>query len=81
MEQVIHLANNTKAGLAAYIYTKDINKLNIMIEQLKYGMIGANHFSVSAANCPFGGIKELGLGREGGEEGLLEFLQLKKQYI
>jgi succinate-semialdehyde dehydrogenase/glutarate-semialdehyde dehydrogenase len=76
-DQVIYEANNTTAGLASYIYTKDINRVYHMTESLQYGMVGVNTGLISNAAAPFGGIKESGLGREGGVEGIEEYLDTK----
>ena len=74
---IVRLANDTPYGLAAYIYTNDVNRIHRLTEALEYGMIGVNAPMVGAASTPFGGIKESGIGREGGKWGVEEFTELK----
>lgn len=76
-EEAISLANQTLAGLAAYVYCKDTAKGWLIAERLHYGMVGVNTTAISNASAPFGGVKESGFGREGGAQGLEEYLQLK----
>jgi len=76
-EEAVKLANDTRAGLAAYVYTRDVGRVWRMGEALDYGMVGINDVAISAAEVPFGGIKESGLGREGSKYGIDEFLELK----
>ena len=73
----IALANDTTAGLAAYVYTNDNARVWRVSEKLEYGMVGANTGVVSAASAPFGGVKESGTGREGGKHGIEEYLEVK----
>ena len=68
--QAIELANNTTAGLAAYVYTADQARSWRVIEALEYGMVGLNTGLISTEVAPFGGIKESGLGREGSSHGI-----------
>ncbi|WP_104181952.1 NAD-dependent succinate-semialdehyde dehydrogenase [Arthrobacter sp. B0490] len=75
----VRLANKTEYGLVAYVYTRDLNRGIRMGEQLETGMLGLNAGVVSNAAAPFGGIKQSGLGREGGSEGIEEYLYT--QYI
>ena len=75
--EAIALANNTSAGLAAYLYTRDLNRLFRVAEALEYGMVGINDSAISNEVGPFGGVKESGLGREGSKYGLDEFMELK----
>ena len=70
-------ANDTDYGLVAYVYTQDINRAFNVIERLDTGMIGLNQGMVSNAGAPFGGVKQSGYGREGGPEGLREYLETK----
>ena len=70
---VLHHANDTKAGLAAYAFTTDQNEIKLLKESLEFGMIGINDCRITAAATPFGGIKESGFGIEGGFEGILEY--------
>lgn len=74
---VIRRANNTKYGLASYVYTEDRKRINRIIETLEYGMIGINEVAISNEMTSFGGIKESGIGREGGKYGILEYLEDK----
>ncbi|MCV7383470.1 NAD-dependent succinate-semialdehyde dehydrogenase [Mycolicibacter longobardus] len=70
-------ANATEYGLAAYIYTRDLDRALRVAEQVESGMVGVNRGVISDAAAPFGGIKESGLGREGGGEGIEEYLETK----
>ncbi|HLY26963.1 MAG TPA: NAD-dependent succinate-semialdehyde dehydrogenase, partial [Aggregatilineales bacterium] len=76
-EEVLHSANNTLYGLAAYFYTRDVSRVFRVAEGLDYGIIGANDALPSTAQAPFGGTKHSGLGREGGSEGINEYLEVK----
>ncbi|WP_257351766.1 NAD-dependent succinate-semialdehyde dehydrogenase [Pseudalkalibacillus decolorationis] len=76
-EEVIERANNTVYGLAAYVYTENLSRAFRISEELEYGIIGLNDGLPSAAQAPFGGYKESGLGREGGHHGIEEFLEVK----
>jgi succinate-semialdehyde dehydrogenase/glutarate-semialdehyde dehydrogenase len=75
--EAIRLANDTRAGLAAYVYSRDLSRTWRVGEALQYGMVGINTGLVSTEVAPFGGVKESGLGREGSRHGLDEFLDLK----
>ncbi|WP_156504393.1 aldehyde dehydrogenase family protein, partial [Oleiphilus sp. HI0066] len=74
---VIEKANNTPYGLAAYFYSKDIARVWRVSEALEYGMVGINEGVISTAMAPFGGVKESGMGREGSQYGMDEYLELK----
>lgn len=76
-EEAVRLANDTEYGLVSYVYTKDLARGQRMIELLETGMMGLNMGVVSNAAAPFGGWKMSGLGREGGAEGIHEYLQSK----
>jgi succinate-semialdehyde dehydrogenase/glutarate-semialdehyde dehydrogenase len=76
-EEVIQAANDTEYGLASYIYTKDISKAVRVSEALDFGIIGLNDGLPSAAQAPFGGMKESGYGREGGHQGIRDYLEEK----
>ena len=76
-DEAIAAANATEYGLVAYVYTQDINRAFRVIEKLETGMVGLNQGMVSNAGAPFGGVKASGLGREGGREGIDEFLDTK----
>jgi succinate-semialdehyde dehydrogenase / glutarate-semialdehyde dehydrogenase len=75
--EVIGLANDSQYGLAAYFHTRDYARLLRVAEKLEYGIIGANSGIISAANAPFGGVKESGYGREGGAVGIDEYVDVK----
>ncbi|ERS91027.1 aldehyde dehydrogenase family protein, partial [Halomonas sp. PBN3] len=64
-------------GLAAYFYSRDLGRVWRVADALEYGMVGINTGLISNAAAPFGGVKESGLGREGGHQGLEEFLETK----
>ncbi|MFG6449330.1 NAD-dependent succinate-semialdehyde dehydrogenase [Roseateles sp. BYS180W] len=76
-EQVIALANATEFGLASYVYTRDISRVFRVSEALEYGMVGVNTGLLATAEVPFGGVKQSGLGREGGRQGMDEYLEAK----
>lgn len=75
--EAIELANNTEMGLVAYAYTRDTARTLRLAEKLDVGMIGINTGIVSNPAAPFGGVKQSGLGREGGFEGIDEYLETK----
>ncbi|HEX2234498.1 MAG TPA: NAD-dependent succinate-semialdehyde dehydrogenase [Thermoleophilaceae bacterium] len=76
-EEAIAKANDTEYGLVAYVYTSDLKRALRVIEGLETGMVGLNQGMVSNAGAPFGGVKQSGVGREGGNEGIEEFLETK----
>lgn len=76
---VIARANATEYGLVAYVFSEDMKRALQVCERLEYGMVGLNRGLVSDPAAPFGGVKQSGLGREGGHEGMLEFMET--QYI
>jgi succinate-semialdehyde dehydrogenase/glutarate-semialdehyde dehydrogenase len=76
-DEAIAAANDTEYGLVAYVYTQDINRAFKVIERLETGMVGLNQGMVSNAGAPFGGVKHSGYGREGGPEGIQEYLETK----
>ena len=76
-DEVIELANDSIYGLASYFHTKDYARLMRVAERLEYGIVGANAGIISAANVPFGGVKQSGYGREGGSVGIDEYLDVK----
>lgn len=78
-DEVITRANDTEYGLVAYVFSEDFKRALQVCEQLEYGMVGLNRGLVSDPAAPFGGVKQSGLGREGGHEGMLEFMET--QYI
>ncbi len=76
-EDAIAAANDTEYGLVAYVFTRDVKRAIRVIEGLETGMVGLNQGMVSNAGAPFGGVKQSGIGREGGFEGIEEFLEVK----
>jgi succinate-semialdehyde dehydrogenase/glutarate-semialdehyde dehydrogenase len=76
-QEAISSANDTDFGLVAYLYTADLNRALRVAERLETGMVGLNQGLVSNAGAPFGGIKHSGFGREGGPEGIGEYLEIK----
>ncbi|HEU4977968.1 MAG TPA: NAD-dependent succinate-semialdehyde dehydrogenase [Solirubrobacteraceae bacterium] len=76
-EEAVAAANNTEYGLVAYLFTRDVNRAFRVIEELETGMVGFNQGMVSNAGAPFGGVKQSGFGREGGPEGIEEYLETK----
>ena len=76
-EEAVAAANDTEYGLVAYVYTSDFKRALRVCESLETGMIGLNQGMVSNAGAPFGGVKQSGLGREGGNEGIKEYLETK----
>ncbi len=77
VEEGIAAANDTEYGLAAYIYTQSLDRALRVAEGIESGMVGVNRGVISDAAAPFGGIKESGFGREGGTEGIEEYLDTK----
>jgi len=76
-DEAVAAANNTEYGLVAYLYTRDVKRALRVCERLETGMIGLNQGMVSNAGAPFGGVKQSGVGREGGNEGINEYLETK----
>jgi succinate-semialdehyde dehydrogenase/glutarate-semialdehyde dehydrogenase len=76
-EEVLTMANDTDYGLASYVYTNDLGRAWRSIEKLRFGIVGVNDINPTAAAAPFGGVKESGFGREGGFEGIEEYLDTK----
>ncbi|OJA04377.1 NAD-dependent succinate-semialdehyde dehydrogenase [Halomonas sp. QHL1] len=76
-ETAIEMANDTQYGLASYFYSRDLARVWRVAEALEYGMVGINTGAISNAAAPFGGVKASGLGREGGHQGLEEYLETK----
>jgi succinate-semialdehyde dehydrogenase/glutarate-semialdehyde dehydrogenase len=76
-EQAIAMANATEYGLAAYAYTRDLGRALRLNDGLDYGMIGINSGLITTVEAPFGGVKESGLGKEGGSQGLDDYLDTK----
>lgn len=76
-DDVIAMANDTHYGLAAYVYTNRTSTAMRAFEALRFGIIGINDINPTAASAPFGGIKSSGIGREGGDQGIDEYLDVK----
>ena len=76
-DEVITMANDTDYGLAAYLYTQDLSRAIRVSEALRFAIVGVNDINPTSAAAPFGGMKESGLGREGGQEGIVEYLETK----
>ena len=76
-DDAIRAANDTEFGLVSYLYTKDLSRAIRLSERLEAGMVGLNQGMVSNAGAPFGGVKQSGLGREGGTVGIDEYLEIK----
>jgi len=76
-EEAIRLANDTEYGLAAYVYTQDLKRAMRVGKGIETGMLGINRGLMSDPAAPFGGVKQSGLGREGGVTGILEFMEAK----
>ena len=76
-QQAVTLANSTPFGLASYFYTDDLHRAWRIAERLEFGMVGLNTGAISVETAPFGGVKMSGIGREGGREGIEEYLDVK----
>jgi len=81
VDEVIERANAYEAGLAAYVFTRDLNTALVMSERLEFGMVAINDWMPVTAEAPFGGVKGSGFGRETGMEGLHEYLDMKSVYF
>jgi succinate-semialdehyde dehydrogenase/glutarate-semialdehyde dehydrogenase len=76
-EEVLRAANGTESGLVSYVYSRDIGRAVRLAESLEPGMVGLNRGFVPNPAAPFGGMKQSGLGREGGRAGIEEYLEVK----
>lgn len=76
-DEVLSRANDSPYGLAAFFYTRDAGRVIMMSERLEYGLVGINNARLGAVHIPFGGVKHSGIGKEGGRQGLEEFLETK----
>jgi succinate-semialdehyde dehydrogenase/glutarate-semialdehyde dehydrogenase len=76
-EEAVRMANDTEYGLVAYLFTRDVSRALLVSEALEFGMVGVNQGIVSNPAAPFGGVKASGVGREGGFEGIDEYLETK----
>ena len=77
LEEAVRLANQTEFGLVSYVYTGDLARGLRVAEAIESGMVVINRGLVSDPAAPFGGVKQSGIGREGGHDGLLEFTESK----
>ena len=77
VEEAVQLANDTPFGLAAYVFTNDLSRAFKVAEALEYGIVGVNDGVPSTPQAPFGGVKQSGIGREGGQWGIEEYLEVK----
>ena len=77
VDEAVALANDTDFGLMSYVFAEDLTEALTTAERLESGMVGLNSGLVSNPAAPFGGVKSSGLGREGGPEGIEEFLEIK----
>ncbi|HLU81787.1 MAG TPA: aldehyde dehydrogenase family protein, partial [Trueperaceae bacterium] len=77
VDEAVQLANDTPFGLAAYLFTNDLSRAMKVAEQLEYGIVGINDGVPSTPQAPFGGVKQSGIGREGGHWGIDEYLEIK----
>jgi succinate-semialdehyde dehydrogenase/glutarate-semialdehyde dehydrogenase len=80
-EEVYARANSSELGLSAYVFTRDPRRIREAVARLEAGMVGVNSFALAAAEAPFGGIKASGMGREGGAEGIADYLNVKLAQI
>jgi succinate-semialdehyde dehydrogenase/glutarate-semialdehyde dehydrogenase len=76
-DEAIKMANDTDFGLCSYAYTRDVGRIMRLNSKLEYGMIGINSGLITTVEAPFGGVKESGLGKEGGSQGLEDYLDTK----
>ncbi|MCY9692035.1 NAD-dependent succinate-semialdehyde dehydrogenase [Paenibacillus alginolyticus] len=76
-EEVVQLANSSPYGLASYLYSTNLARTMRVADALEYGMVGVNESSLGYVQAPFGGIKQSGMGREGGQHGVDDFLEYK----
>jgi succinate-semialdehyde dehydrogenase/glutarate-semialdehyde dehydrogenase len=77
IEEAYERANSSEHGLAAYVFTRDPARMREAAARLEAGMVGVNSYALAAAEAPFGGIKASGMGREGGAEGILDYMNVK----
>ncbi len=77
VDEAVTLSNATEYGLVSFVHTRDLSKALAVAERIECGMVGINRGIVSDPAAPFGGWKQSGVGREGGHDGLLEYLETK----
>lgn len=80
-EEALRLANDTEYGLASYVFTRDLKTAMTVSEGLQFGLVGVNDWYPVTAEAPFGGMKQSGLGRESGMEGVHEYVDAKTRYF
>jgi succinate-semialdehyde dehydrogenase/glutarate-semialdehyde dehydrogenase len=80
-DEVFQRANAGDFGLSAYVFTRDPTRIREAVSRIESGMVGVNSFALAAAEAPFGGIKLSGMGREGGSEGIFDFLNVKLSQV
>lgn len=80
-DEVYGRANGSEHGLAAYVFTHDPKRIREAVANIEAGMVGVNSFALAAAEAPFGGVKASGMGREGGTEGILDYLNVKLSQV
>lgn len=80
IDNAVGLANGVEHGLTAFVWTSDLGTAINVTDRLEYGMVGINDWYPTAAQAPFGGVKQSGLGRESGTEGLMEYLEPKTRF-
>jgi succinate-semialdehyde dehydrogenase / glutarate-semialdehyde dehydrogenase len=81
VDEALEIANSVEEGLSAFVWTTDLATAFTVADELEYGMVGINDWYPVTAEAPFGGVKQSGLGRESGTEGLLEYLEPQTRYI
>jgi len=79
--EAVHMANDSRFGLGAYLHTRDLSRAHRVAGQLQAGCVAVNRMLPMSPNQPFGGYKHSGFGREGGRPGLEEFMQIKQVLI
>lgn len=77
LDDAIERSNASEFALAAYVFSQSANAIDTVTDRLEAGVIGVNTVAVAAPEAPFGGVKQSGYGREGGEEGILDYLNAK----
>jgi len=80
-EEVLKMSNETEFGLMAGVFSQDINKALRVAEEFESGMVGVNCISTMFLGQPFGGVKQSGVGREGGKEGMLAWMDYKTIFV
>ncbi|MCA9491252.1 MAG: aldehyde dehydrogenase family protein, partial [Myxococcales bacterium] len=80
-EDALRMANDTEYGLASFVFTRDLATAMTVSEQLEFGMVGVNDWYPVTAEAPFGGVKQSGMGRESGVEGVHEYSEARTRYF